>query len=277
MSEGLSKNSSITIIVPVYNNGETLGELCQRLHKTLDSHSIPHTVLLIIDACPGNSLSVARQICLQDGRVRTIALKYNLGQNRAAYFALKFSNTEFVVFMDADLQDPPEAIPKMIKKLGEGYHAVFAGRRGRYESSFRLFTSRIFKKIIHQLSSIPADAGFFMAITRQMADRLLRLDIKHPHLPSMIGFTHLANISWPVNRNLRPGGKSAYNPSMRFSIAMTAIFSALTWRLNPNKKFKKKIEVGNEEEMDSNETGFKTAHFFQKAEYIGFENDQSHK
>jgi hypothetical protein len=176
--------------------------------------------------------------------------------------------------MDADLQDPAEAIPNMIKKLKEGYHAVFAGRRGRYESPFRLFTSRIFKKIIHLLSSIPADAGFFMVITRQMADRLLKLGIKHPHLPTMIGFTNLSKISCPVSRNLRPEGESAYNFSMRFSIALTAIFSALTWRLNPNKKFKKKIEVGKEDEMDSNESGFKTAHFFPEAEYIGFENDQ---
>jgi glycosyltransferase involved in cell wall biosynthesis len=277
MNKSSPINSLVTIIIPVYKNEDTLRELCQRLHKTLDINSISHTILLVIDACPGNSLFIARQLCLNDTRIRTISLKNNLGQQKAALFGLNFSKGKIIVFMDADLQDPPEAIPKMMEKLGEGYHAVFAGRRGRYESSFRLFTSRIFKRIIHLLSSLPADAGFFMIITRQMADQLLNLKIKNPHVPSMIGFTDLSKISFPVSRNIRPTGKSAYNFLMRFNTGLTAIFTALTWKLYPDKKFRNENKVGYEEERDSHESGLKANYFNQIAEYIGFDNNQPKK
>lgn len=231
MNIAKKKTADIDFVIPVYKNGDSLIELTERLHRVLDIIKISHSILYVVDACPLNSLSIIKKICTQDKRVRYISLKKNAGQQKATMIGLHFVQGKNVVLMDADLQDPPERIPELFDKMKDGYEIVFAGRRGKYESRLRLFTSRFFKWLIHHISSIPKDAGFFMIISKQVVNRLKQMSTKHPFLPVMTGFSKLPAISLPVTRDIRKSGKTSYKFNKRLIVAIKAINLSILFKL----------------------------------------------
>jgi glycosyltransferase involved in cell wall biosynthesis len=220
----------VSIVVPVYRNADTVEELHRRLRQTLDSCRLTYEIVFVNDACPAGSLESLRALLAQDPAVVVLGLASNVGQNRAVLIGLANSLGRSVVVLDADLQDPPEAVPTLLAKLGEGYAAVFAGRQGAYESSGRLFTSRLFKRLLHHVSGVPADAGLFVAMDRRMVERLLSFAVSRPFVVAMIGWTGLPWTSVPIERARRLRGRSAYSSWGRLVLGCLALGEVLTWR-----------------------------------------------
>ena len=221
----------VSIVVPVYRNSETLPELHRRICHVLESRGFSFEILFVDDACPVGSLTVLRAISQGDPRVAVLAMERNVGQHRAALLGLSHALGEWAVVLDADLQDPPEAIPDLLVKGQDGFAAVFAGRRGNYESPFRLFTSRLFKSLLNLLCSVPADAGMFMALNRSMLERLAAFNPPGLFLVAMVGCADLPIASIPVERAPRPIGSSAYNWAGRLKSGWRAITWVLAWKL----------------------------------------------
>ena len=229
----------ITVVVPVFQNSRTLPEIYKRLVITLDSYSLPYEVLFVDDACPEGSIEVLKNLAEKDQKVGVIALERNVGQHRAAMTGLRYALGKWVAILDADLQDPPEAIPLLLDRLRAGYAAVFAGRRGLYESPFRLLTSRLFKLALHLVAGVPRDAGIYMVMTRQMVDRLLAFPESRPFLLALMGCTGLPLSSIPVERAKRPIGTSAYTFWQRVRVGFAALSWAICWKL-----FARRLEIG---------------------------------
>jgi glycosyltransferase involved in cell wall biosynthesis len=151
-----------------------------------------------------------------------LALERNVGQHAAVMIGLAFSRGDWTVILDADLQDPPEAIPRLLAAAGPGTAAVFAGRRGAYESPSRLAASRLFKLLLHLAAGVPRDAGLYVALRRDAVDGLLRLQTDRPFVTAMIGCLGLEMVSVPVERAVRPIGGSAYSLLGRLRLATRA-------------------------------------------------------
>lgn len=230
-----------TVVAPVYRNAATLPPLFQRLSAALASAATSYEIIFVDDACPENSLAILEDLASQDSRVGVIALSQNVGQQRALIAALKFARGNWVVVMDADLQDPPEFIPTLLAHArANSYAAIFAGRRGQYESSSRLLTSRIYKWLLHVLTGIPADAGIFLVMNRKVADRLLEFDEPFPNIVAMIGCTGLPTLSVPMVREPRPDGQSAYTSKMRIVTALRAIAMVVRLKWFPQTRKRKR-------------------------------------
>jgi hypothetical protein len=133
--------------------------------------------------------------------------------------------------MDADLQDPPEAIPALLAVAREGYSGVFATRRGRYESRRRLLTSKVFKRALHALCAVPIDAGAFVALDRALVDELVAVRGGGPSIVAMIGCSRRPIASVPVARDRRPEGRSAYSSWRRLRSGTEALAWVLRRRL----------------------------------------------
>jgi glycosyltransferase involved in cell wall biosynthesis len=217
----------LSVVLPVYRNREMLHALCGRVCDVLDAQGRPYELVFVNDACPEGSGAVLEDLARINPHVVVLTLEQNVGQQRAVLTGLRRARGRWVVVMDADLQDPPEAIPLLLAAAKAGAAAVFAGRRGRYESPLRLLTSRLFKGTMHLLCGVPADAGLYVAMNRQMLERVLALDNPRPHLVAMIGCTGLPVASIPVRRAERPAGRSAYTSWGRLEVA----WQALTWVL----------------------------------------------
>ena len=155
----MSGACDVSVVVPVYGNAETVGPLQARLRAVLDRAALAHETVFVDDASPDGSLAALRALAERDPAVRVLALPRNRGQHRAVLAGLRLARGRHVAIMDADLQDPPEALPALLARARDGYDAVFAGRRGHYESRGRLLTSRVFKWLLHAATGLPADAG----------------------------------------------------------------------------------------------------------------------
>lgn len=216
--------------MPVYRNAETLVELARRLHAVFDAERLSFELLFVNDVCPAGSLAILEALARNDPAIAVLALERNVGQHQAVLVGLAHARGEWVVIMDADLQDQPEAIPLLLAKGRDGFAAVFAGRRGRYESRLRLLTSRLFKRLLHMLCGVPADAGLFVALHRRMVDRLLMMAGARPWVTAMIGCTGLPLVSVPVVRDQRREGSSAYSSWKRVQSGRRALAWVLRWK-----------------------------------------------
>ncbi len=213
---------SVSVIAPVYRNESTLASLVHRIRQVTEGE-----IVLVNDASPDGSGRVMDDLARKYARVRAIHLAENGGQSRAVLRGMRESTGQRIVVMDADLQDPPEAIPLLLQEMDRnGWDAVFAGRRGVYQGYARMVTSKLFKLAIHLMCHTPVDAGGFYAITRAVATDLATLRVRYPYLPAMIGYTtkHLRSI--PVKREVRPEGRSAYSPFSRTGVAWKGLRTA---------------------------------------------------
>jgi polyisoprenyl-phosphate glycosyltransferase len=184
------------------------------------------------DASPDGAMKVLAELARKDPQVRICALLQNVGQHRAVLDGLAAARGRWTVVMDADLQDPPEAIPLLLDTAqSAGARVVFAGRRGHYQSAGRLATSRLFKRSLAKLTGLPPDAGLFVLLDRATVDRVLALDGKRPFVTAMIGATGARMVSVPVTRAPRPTGSSAYRQRDRIASSIRAFAWVLSWRL----------------------------------------------
>jgi len=209
-------------------NAATVEPLYRRLVAVLD-HPDELQVIFVDDACPAGSGAALDRLSGDHAEVEVLHLATNTGQHRAALAGLARAGGEWSVVMDADLQDPPEAVPALLEKGRQGYDVVFAGRRGRYQSPVRMLTSRAFKRALAVACGLPADAGTFVLLRRGAVDRLLTMDGPPPHLPAMIGRAGLRIASIPVRRAPREQGSSAYASPRRAALGLNAMRWAL-WR-----------------------------------------------
>jgi glycosyltransferase involved in cell wall biosynthesis len=222
---------AVSVVLPVYRNQTTLDELHRRLVATMEASGRPFEILFVNDACPDGSIDVLRALAGRDPRVRVVALEVRAGQHAALRTGLAHSYGRVVVTLDADLQDPPEAIPVLLAALDAGYGAVYAGRRGRYEHPRRLASSWVFKHALSLVAGMPADAGAFIAMRRDVADRVVALPDRTPFITAAVAFAGRPVASVPVVRAPRPDGHSSYTAGMRLWTAVTALAQAIRWRL----------------------------------------------
>jgi len=203
----------VSVVLPVYRNRTTLDELHRRLSAALTGAFLPYELIFVDDACPEGSGAAIAALAACDQNVRGISLARNVGQQRAAWLGLSAARGAWVVVMDADLQDPPEAISGLLSAATPGVDAVLAAWRGRYEGKGRLLTSRIFKILRERLTGYPRDAGMFLALRRPLVEEILLDDVPHPFLPSLVGLSGRRIVTVPVERAPRPSGESAYSPA----------------------------------------------------------------
>lgn len=217
----------VSVVVPVYRNEATLVALAGRIAAALDGH--PWRLRLVVDASPDGSLEVARRLATGNERIAVTSLPVNVGQHRALARGLADEDGASAwVCLDADLQDPPEAIPMLVDRLGAGAGAVFAGRRGAYESRARLGTGRLHRVALARLAGLPPDAGAFVALGRPARDAIVAFDA--PSIVAAIGAAAVPVASVPVARAVRPSGRSAWTTRARLGQSARTLAWALFHR-----------------------------------------------
>lgn len=230
MTAGCEAGVQVSVVLPIYRNRATLEELHRRLSAALASASVSYELVFVDDACPEDSGEAIEDLARRDSHVRGLHLARNVGQHRAAWLGLSAARGEWSIVMDADLQDPPEAIPVLLAAAPSGVDAILAVRRGRYEGPVRLLSSRVFKIVRERLSGIPRDAGMFVALRRPLVQEILRHDVPRPFLTTMVGISGRRFITVPVERVRRPQGRSAYSSVERLATAVRELAFGFRYR-----------------------------------------------
>ena len=221
----------LSIVIPVFRNRGTITVLHRRTTQALESCGITWEIIFVDDASDDCSADRIRGLMSGDAAVRLLSHRTNRGQQRAVLTGMRAARGDLLATLDADLQDPPEALPLLLRQIGGSVDAVFATRTGAYESAGRLRTSRLFKWLLRQVCGVPRNAGMFVMMTAATVRAILALRPSPFYLPTAVmAVTHRV-AAVPVERALRLTGVSQYTMLSRTRVGLTALLSAVWWRV----------------------------------------------
>jgi len=219
---------TFSIVVPVFNERESLPELYRRVKETMQSTGETWELIFIDDGSRDGSTEIMRDLGKQDARVRPIIFARNFGHQIAITAGLDYSKGRAVVVMDSDLQDPPEVILELIAKWREGYQVAYAVRAEREgETWFKKTTASLFYRIIYRITDvkIPLDTGDFRLMDRQVVDVLKQMRERHRFPRGMVAWVGFRQAPVPYRRAARFAGETKYPFKKMFKLALDAVTS----------------------------------------------------
>lgn len=230
----------LSIVAPVYGCRNCLPELYERLTAALQKITPDFEIILVNDASPDEAWETIVEMARQDPKVKGINLSRNFGQHYAITAGLEYSQGDWVVVMDCDLQDKPEEIVKLFTKIQEGYEIVFARRKNRKDRFFKKAFSRIFYKIFDYFTDTHSDSSIsnFGIFSSRVVQNYLHFTEKVRTFPLMIKWLGYEIGYVDVEHAERASGKSSYSFLKLLALASNAIIS------QSNKPLKISIKVG---------------------------------
>jgi dolichol-phosphate mannosyltransferase len=228
----------LSVVIPCHNEEDVIAATHARLADVLPTTGMDFEIIYIDDGSRDGTLRRLEAIAATDPRAVVIELARNFGQQAAMSAGLAAARGDAIVITDADLQDPPEVIPEMVRRWREGVDVAYGRRRRRDgETAFKLVTARLFHRLFASLIPypMPVDTGDFKLIDRAVADAVNALPEKRRYMRSLVpwaGFRH--EPVW-YDRHARMAGTTKYSPWKLLKLAGDALILSsdapvrLTW------------------------------------------------
>lgn len=216
---------SVSVVVPVYRNAESLPELWERLRTVLTSSFSKFEVVLVDDGSPDDSWAVIQLLASKDSRIKGVRLSRNFGQHPAIAAGFDRASGDVIVLMDADLEDRPESLPNIIGKLSSDVDIVYTTKASE-EGEARL-TSALFHGVFSRITKahVPANIGTLRAFNR----KVLRAIQAHTEYNVLFGplmfFIGFPSTFVEVERDKRRHGRSSYTFTRRLRLAVRSLVS----------------------------------------------------
>jgi undecaprenyl-phosphate 4-deoxy-4-formamido-L-arabinose transferase len=204
----------ISVVVPVYNESANLGALWGRLKPVLDGLGRQWEVIFVDDGSRDDSLQMLRHMAAgEGGRVRVVELARNFGQHSAILAGFRESKGDVVVTLDADLQNPPEEIPRLVGAIDDGNDVVGGWRSERQDQGYRKFASKLHNRLTSLMVGVPMhDYGCMLrAYRRHIVDTVIECDEKAAFVPALANSFAKRVAEIPVAHAERVSGQSKYN------------------------------------------------------------------
>ena len=207
------KRESVAIVVPVYNEATNLPLLWARLRPILNDSTLEWEVIFVDDGSTDDSLEILRGYGREDARVRVVELARNFGQHSALLAGFRTSSSDIVVTLDADLQNPPEEIPKLLEAIADGNDVVGGWREDRRDRTFRKLAAQMHNRITSAIVGVPMhDYGCMLrAYRRHIVDTVVACDEKAAFVPALANSFAKRVAEIPVAHAERHDGESKYN------------------------------------------------------------------
>ena len=220
--------AKINIIIPCYQE-ETVIQTCyDRVTKVMRETSYQYHLIFVNDGSTDNTPVLLESFASADPHVRVIHLARNFGHQIAITAGLDASKGDAVIIMDADLQDPPELIPRMLELWKKGAHVVYGQRQHRQnETWFKKATAKLYYRILNHITetNIPLDTGDFRLMDRQVVDVLCAMREHIRYLRGMSAWTGFKQVPLMYERQGRATGNTHYSLRKMLRLAVDGIFS----------------------------------------------------
>ena len=222
----------VTILVPAYNEQEVLHMLYDRLKKLMDENTkYDFEILFVNDGSKDNSLKIMQELREKDKRVCYLNLSRNFGKETGMIAGLDYSRGDAVIIIDADLQDPPELIPEMLKYWEEGYDDVYAKRRSRQgETWLKKFTSTMYYRVLQAFTKIQIqkDTGDFRLLDRRCVEALKSIRESQRYTKGLFSWIGYNKKEILYDRDPRAAGKTKWNYKKLVDLSIDGITSFTT-------------------------------------------------
>jgi glycosyltransferase involved in cell wall biosynthesis len=228
----MTHRKKISLLIPAYNEQEVLTHLYERLNKL--AGSVPHydfEFLFVNDGSRDRTLEIIRTYAEKDKRVAYVNLSRNFGKETAMIAGLDHVTGDATVIIDADLQDPPELIPKMIDFWEQGYDDVYARRNSRQgETWVKKVTSELFYKLLQKSTNIPIqqDTGDFRLLDRRCVEALKQFRESQRYTKGMFSWIGYKKKELLYDRDPRLAGETKWNYAKLVNLAIDGITSFTT-------------------------------------------------
>ena len=225
----------ISILIPAYNEQEVLEHLYHRLGKLAnDTKKYEFEFLFVNDGSRDDTMTIIKEYAAQDNRVAYVDLSRNFGKEIAMIAGLDHVTGDATVIIDADLQDPPELIPEMIKFWEEGYDDVYAKRRSREgESWFKKASSKLYYSLLQKAThiTIQQDTGDFRLLDKRCVEALTNIRESQRYTKGMFSWIGYKKKEIMYDRDPRLAGKTKWNYPKLVNFAIDGITSFTTMPL----------------------------------------------
>jgi len=237
-SSDRSGRGLLSVVIPCHNEEAVIDATHARLVAVLPATAMDFEIIYIDDGSRDATLPRLAAIAARDPRVRVIELARNFGQQAAMSAGIAAARGDAVVITDADLQDPPEVIPEMVRAWRSGVDVAYGRRRSREgETWFKQTTARHFYRLFASLMPypVPVDTGDFKLIDRAVADAVARLPEKRRYLRSLVPWAGFRHEPVLYDRHARAAGTTKYSPWKLLKLAGDAVVLSsdvpmrLTW------------------------------------------------
>lgn len=220
---------TITILIPCYNEENSIDVLYEHLERVIAQLTeYEFRILLVNDGSEDNTLAKLQELHIRDSSVSYVSLSRNFGKESAMLAGLDYAEGDAVILMDADLQDPPELIPQMLREWENGYDDVYARRRTRAgETWFKKASANFYYKILRRFADIdiPADVGDFRLLDRQAVNALCSLREKQRYTKGLFCWIGYNKKELSFDRDPRAFGKTKMSFFKLFGLAVDGITS----------------------------------------------------
>jgi len=223
----MKNNIHLSIVSPVYRSENIVEELVKQIKKNVSTITDDFEIILVNDYSPDNSWQKITEECAKDKRVKGINLSRNFGQHYAITAGLNYTQGEWVVVMDCDLQDRPDEIPNLYRKAQEGWDTVFAQRVERSDKFLKRFLSKLFYKFFSYLTETKQDPSVanFGIYNRCVINAILEMKDQIRFFPTMVQWVGFRKYYLPVEHASRFEGKSSYNFKGLFRLALNSMLA----------------------------------------------------
>ena len=222
----------ISIIIPAYNEEESLPILYDRINNLMSTmKNYEFEILFVNDGSKDKTVQIIKEIREKDKRISYVDFSRNFGKEIAMIAGLDYATGDCVIFMDADLQDPPELIPELVKYWEEGYDDVYAKRRSRKgETWLKKFTSTMYYRVLQKMTriEIQKDTGDFRLLDRRCVNALKKLRESQRNTKSMFSWIGYKKKEVLYDRDPRIAGSTKWNYKKLIDLAIDGITSFTT-------------------------------------------------
>ena len=225
-----------TVVIPVFNEEAVTEECHRRIKEVMDAEGEPFELIFVNDGSSDRTMKILERLSIEDQHVRVVNLSRNFGHQIAISAGMDFAKGDAVVVMDADLQDPPEVIPRMIEKWKEGFHVVYGKRIKREgETLFKKLSAYFFYRFLKKLIKIdiPIDVGDFRLIDRSVCDAMKKVREKNRFvrgLVSWLGFTQ-AEVLYKREKRFAGSTKYPLHKMIHFMLDAVTSFSSIPLKI----------------------------------------------
>jgi polyisoprenyl-phosphate glycosyltransferase len=218
----------ISVIIPFYNEEDNLDELIRRLEDVCESVTTEYELIFINDGSIDTSKKIIEKHGVDKKYVKLINLSRNFGKEIAMSAGLEAVQGDFIIVIDADLQDPPELIRALYDKCLEGFDVVYAKRTSREgEAILKKFTADLFYRFIERVSevSIPRNTGDFRIMRKRVVHHLIQLQERHRFMKGLFAWVGFKQCELLYNREKRFRGTTKFNYWKLWNFALEGITS----------------------------------------------------
>lgn len=220
-----------SLVIPLYNEEEVIHETIKRVTAVMSNKEFEYEILFVNDGSKDKTEEIVKGYCKEDSHMKLISLSRNFGHQTAITAGMDHAGGDAIIVMDADLQDPPEVVLKMIDKFNEGYDVVYAIRAKRKgETFFKKFTAKVFYRFLKSMCDvdIPVDTGDFRLISRQVSDVLKSLTERNRYVRGLVSWVGFKQTGIYYEREERFAGETKYPLKKMLKLSVDGITSFST-------------------------------------------------